>query len=209
MITAGSPFCYAIIVFHLRQYHDHRSEMPWQSILDECIDMGYCSHKTDTCGLHVHVNRTSFRESAEEQDAVIGRILYFFEHFWSELLIFSRRTERQLNRWTSRYNCKGHPKEVLDHVKNLNPGRYTCVNLLNYSTVEFRIFRGTLKYNTLMATLQLVDEICNAAVFMSDDEIMSLKWTDFAARLNHENHAEQLDYLLQRDLITSTEETEV
>ncbi|MEQ2617621.1 hypothetical protein AAAT94_10640 [Intestinimonas aquisgranensis] len=42
-------------------------------------------------------------------------------------------------------------------------GRYICVNLQNSDTVEFRMFRGTLKTNTLLAALELVDRICDVA----------------------------------------------
>ncbi len=53
-------------------------------------------------------------------------------------------------------------------------GRYAAVNLCNYSTIEFRLFRGTLKINTFIATLQLVNEICNVAVSMSDESLQKL-----------------------------------
>ena len=43
-------------------------------------------------------------------------------------------------------------------------------DLENEDTIEFRLFRGTLRYSTFMATLQLVDEICNAAISLSDRE---------------------------------------
>ena len=44
--------------------------------------------------------------------------------------------------------------EILDHAKKgYHGGRYTCVNLQSRDTIEFRMFRGTLKYNTLIATL--------------------------------------------------------
>ena len=62
--------------------------------------------------------------------------------------------------------------EILDHAKKgYHGGRYTCVNLTNRDTIEFRMFRGTLKYNTLIATLQLVDRICDVAIYLSDDEL--------------------------------------
>jgi len=36
------------------------------------------------------------------------------------------------------------------------------VNITNADTIEFRIFRGTLKYNTLIATLQMVAVECES-----------------------------------------------
>ena len=48
-------------------------------------------------------------------------------------------------------------------------------------TVELRIFRGSLRWNTLIATLQLVDRICDMALYLSNQELQSLSWTIFAA----------------------------
>ncbi len=193
------------LVTHPMTLDYHLNHAPWQDIMDTCLDMGYASHNTDTCGLHVHVNRDSFGQSASEQDDVIGRILFFVERFWSELLQFSRRTSYQLQRWAARYGRKGSPKDILDHAKSDSPGRYTCVNLQNRNTIEFRIFRGTLKYNTLAATLQLVDEICNVAALLSDEEMLGLNWSDFVERLDSNRHSELLGYLSLRGLADGNE----
>ena len=55
------------------------------------------------------------------------------------------------------------------------------MNLQNQDTIEFRIFRGSLKYNTLIATLQLVDRICDVALYLSDEELKSMSWTTFVS----------------------------
>ena len=81
--------------------------------------MGYYSHNSGTCGLHVHINRAALGESVEEQENTIARIVYFFEKFWDKILRFSRRTETQADRWASRYGCSmDNPKESLK-VQNL------------------------------------------------------------------------------------------
>ena len=69
------------------------------------------------------------------------------EKHWDELLKFSRRTPRQLQRWAARYDYKEQPKEILDNAKvgATGNGRYSCINLENTNTIEFRMFRGTLK----------------------------------------------------------------
>ena len=59
------------------------------------------------------------------------------------------------------------------------------------------MFRGTLKYNTMIAALQLVNEICNAAFSMSDEEMQMLSWSDFVSELNE---AELIQYLKERNL---------
>ena len=178
------------------EYHYH--VMPWEKILKQAVNMGYRSHKTSTCGLHVHVNRTAFGLKEEEQDAAIARILYFFEKHWEELLKFSRRSRGQLERWAARYGYKEQPQEILKHAKSgYHGGRYTCINLQNVGTIEFRMFRGTLKYNTFIATLQLVDKICELAVNLSDEEIKNMPWTTFAGECRKK---ELVQYLKERNL---------
>lgn len=144
------------LVTHPMTLDFHQNEMPWADILQKAVSLGYRSHQARTCGLHCHVNRNSLGETEDEQDACIARILYFFEKHWEELLKFSRRTQHQLDRWAARYGYKEQPMEILHQAKNgYGSGRYTSVNLQNHATIEFRIFRGTLKYNTIIATLQL------------------------------------------------------
>lgn len=186
------------IVTHPMTLEYHQHSMPWERILDELRDMGYLSHQANTCGLHVHVNRDSFGATVEEQDVRIARVLYFFEKHWDELLKFSRRTNRQLERWAARYGYKDHPRDVLEHAKKGTPnGRYYCINLQNQATIEFRMFRGTLKYNTLIATLQLVNRVCEVAVSMSDDEVRSMSWTTFVKGCTQ---PELIRYLKERQL---------
>ena len=186
------------MVTHPMTLEYHMKEMPWAKILQEAIHLGYTSHQAQTCGLHVHVNRNAFGDTEESQDAVIARILYFFEKNWEELLKFSRRTPRQLERWAARYGYKDQPKELLDHAKKgYHGGRYTSVNLTNTDTIEFRIFRGTLKYNTLIATLQLLDRICDVAICLTDDQIKAMSWTTFASGCTQ---PELVQYLKERRL---------
>lgn len=170
------------IVTHPMSLDYQLHQMPWMQICKESVSMGYTSHQAGTCGLHIHVSRLAFGKDVEQQDACIARVLYFFEKHWEELLKFSRRTPRQLERWAARYGYKDHPGDILEHAKKgYGGGRYSCVNLQNTDTIEFRMFRGTLKYNTLIATLQLVDRICDVAIHLSDDELKAMSWTTFVS----------------------------
>ena len=162
------------------EYHQH--EMPWEAVLHEAVRMGYTSHQAETCGLHIHVSRNAFGGTISEQDTAIARVLYFFEKHWEELLKFSRRTSRQLDQWAARYGYKDQPREILEHAKKGNGrGRYACINLQNADTIEFRIFRGTLKLNTLLATLQLVNRVCDVAIYLTDDGLKAMSWTTFVS----------------------------
>nr|WP_325238065.1 amidoligase family protein [uncultured Oscillibacter sp.] len=186
------------IVTHPMTLAYHQESMPWAELLRKAVELGYLSHKAYTCGLHIHVNRDAFGKTEAQQDACIARILYFFEKHWDELLKFSRRTSRQLEQWAARYGYKDHPMEILDHAKKGGGGgRYSAVNLQNRDTIEFRIFRGTLKYNTLIATLQLISKLCDVAVSLSDELLKPLAWTTFVSGIQE---PELIQYLKERRL---------
>ena len=185
------------LVTHPMSLEYQLTKMPWVEVMAEAVRQGYRSHQANTCGLHVHVSREAFGAFAVEQDSAIARVLFFVERHWNELLKFSRRTQRQLERWAARYGYKDHPTEMMEHVKKGRCNRYTCVNLTNEDTIEFRIFRGTLKYNTLIATLQMVNRICDVAICMSDDELRAMSWSEFVSGVTE---PELIQYLKERRL---------
>lgn len=188
------------IVSHPMTLAYHTGVMPWSAVLEDAVQMHYLSHQAGSCGLHVHVNRDTFGDTEAEQEAAIARVLFFVENHWNELLRFSRRTRRQMEQWAARYGRKDNPKEQIEHVKNNFTDRYRAVNLTNDATIEFRMFRGTLRYNTLIATLQLVNEICELASRLTDEEMKALTWTDFCARIGSLQYPELVQYLKERRL---------
>ncbi len=189
------------IVTHPMSLGYHLNTMPWAGVLQEAVCLGYRSHMTSTCGLHVHVNRDAFGETRDDQEQVIERILFFVELHWNELFAFSRRSMHNMNRWAARYGMEKTGKLILDKAKK-GSGRYAAVNLCPYHTIEFRLFRGTLKLNTLLATLQLVNRICDAAMNMTEDEIEAQSWRDFVMAVTE---PELIQYLRERQLFVNDE----
>lgn len=184
------------IVTHPLSLEYQCQNMPWSEVLDSLKDMGYTSHNAGTCGLHCHISRDALGDTEEEQEDTIARILYFIEKHWEELVKFSRRTHNQLERWAARYGFRDSPQELLKYAKG-GYGRYTCVNLSPDETIEFRMFRGTLKKNTIIATLQLINRIIDLALDLSDWELKSMSWTTFVAGCTQ---PELVQYLKERRL---------
>lgn len=194
------------IVTHPMTLDYHLHEMNWEDVLHEAVRLGYKSHMTSTCGLHIHVNRDALGEDREEQENVIAKILFFVETHWNELFIFSRRSQHNMQRWAARYGLEKSGKEILDKAKKGNTGRYAAINLCPYHTIEFRLFRGTLKLNTLLATLQLVNKICDVALSMSEAEIEQQSWSEFVQSIEE---PELIKHLKERRLYINDEvETE-
>ena len=197
------------LVFHPMNLSYCLNNINWSELFEIIVSLGYRSHQTETCGLHCHVNRSAFGSTLEIQESVIARIVFFVENHWNELLKFSRRTEYSINRWASRYGISENTKETYKNAKEKRLGRYVAVNLENYSTIEFRLFRGTLKYQTFAATLQLVDEICQTCINMTDKELEGLSWSSFV--LGIKDKPELIGYLKSKrlyvnEIIENTEE---
>ena len=197
------------IVSHPMALEYHTNSMNWLDIFERAVSMNYRSHQTDTCGLHIHVNRSAFGSTADIQEDVISRVVYFVENHWNELLKFSRRTEANINRWASRYGISTTAKDTYKNAKEKHMGHYVAVNLDNYNTIEFRIFRGTLRYKTFIATLQLVHEICRFAIQLDDRKMEALSWSEFVSQIPKDK-AELIDYLKSKRLYINevTQESE-
>lgn len=161
-------------------YHYHMLNN-YKETMDYLKKKGYVSHNANSCGLHVHVDREWFG-SEENEEKSITILLYIFKKFHDELLKFSRRTQETLDRYCAMYNG-AEVEETVKNIKNkswYNFDRYKAINLTNLDTIEFRLFRGTLKLNTFIASLQLVRNMCVMAKEMSSpDDVENLEWKDF------------------------------
>ena len=198
------------MVSHPMTLEYHTKGMNWREVFEQAVSMGYRSHQTTTCGLHIHVNRSAFGDSIDEQEEAISKIIYLVENHWNELVRFSRRTEMSLTRWANRYGILTTAKETYKSAKGKHYGRYVAVNLENDNTIEFRLFRGTLNYDTFLATLQLIDEICNLAIHSDDKDIESLSWSLFVSAIDTDKKPELIQYLKDKRLYVneSTNERE-
>lgn len=158
---------------------EYHSQVDWEGALQYLRDEGYESHDAGTCGIHIHMNRAGFGITEEEQELGIAKVLYFFERFWDKVVKFSRRTQSQLDDYAARYLYKSseHPEDILEYAKN-DMSRYRCVNLCPRSTVEIRVFRGSLVYETFMASLQFCELLYDVAA-MPLEAVMEITWNEF------------------------------
>ena len=188
------------IVSHPCTLSYHENNLDWPGIMSTCLKYGFKSHDTSTCGIHTHVNRSFFGYTCEERDLNIAKVILLVNRFWdSHIVPFTRRDIYNLNRWGAK-NCISINKtdsnrEIVRKTKcssNGGRGRYVAVNLRNNDTIEFRIFRGTLKYDTFIAILQFVDTICRFVKKISINDIDNIFWEDI---FENTTHKELLEYL--------------
>ena len=125
----------------------HKAE-DWKGILQVMLAHGMRSHDLDSrCGLHVHVTRKFL---APADCAKIDLFVAKNQTFWERV---ARRTSGQYARYIDKSLEQAGRSDS-------GSGRYSAVNFTNEHTVEFRVFRGTLRYETLMGILGLVDGLC-------------------------------------------------
>jgi hypothetical protein len=184
------------IVSHPCTLDYHLNSLDWKEIMRTCLNNDFESHTAGTCGLHVHISREAFGESEQEQELNIAKLIYLFEKFWSQIKTFSRRTEEQINNWASNYGLTTMDQAITE-VKN-KKGRYFAVNLKNAHTIEIRIFRGTLKYNTFAATLQFINLLLDAITAGTIADIQSLTWEEIVK--GAKEYTELTEYFKQRKL---------
>jgi len=189
------------IVTHPCSLDYHLNNFPWSDILQTAKNNDFQSHDADTCGLHIHVSRKAFGLDYDEQEKNIAKLLFLVNNNWNDMVKFSRRTESQLSRWAKRYSEKNTAIELLEEGKQA--GRYMAVNLQNSNTVEFRLFRGTLKLETLYATIELVDLLVKSSVNISINEL----YTSHLSTLieNSTSYTYLKDYCIIREIIESKE----
>jgi len=150
----------------------------WKGITKTCYNAGFKSHNTDTCGLHIHVNRSYFGETREQRELLIAKMLYIFSKFWeSDIVPFSRRNYENLNHWSKKPDINLSDNEDINTIQSkisdhYCKGRYNAINLENRPTVEFRIFRGTLKSKTIIASIQWLKLLIDNAREMSLEQVI-------------------------------------
>lgn len=194
------------IVSHPRTLESHK-EFDWDSIMKTCVDNGYKSHDTSTCGFHVHVSRSFFGEYYEDSDYAAAKLIILVSRFWDDFIVpFSRRESRYLNKWARKptddevVTPEDDESEILRKLSNVEGSRYKAINLRNDDTIEFRIFRGTLNYETFIATLEFVDGICRWVDNHTLEETVGISLPDFLSSEEFADCDTMRKYIKRREI---------
>lgn len=202
------------IVSHPGTLAHHMYVMHWRQIQRTCEKAGFRSHDAANSGLHVHVGRAQLGSTDAERDDVTRKVQVLFALYTAELTRFSRRRRSCLEQWAP-IDRLGVTPDDIRHVssgaqlaswaharvpayRSNHNDRYTAVNVTNTATVEIRIFRGTLKRDTLIAAIQLVSNVFEYAMAHDWADIPASTWADVAA---YKPHKELVNYMIARGLL--------
>jgi hypothetical protein len=163
------------IVSHPATLAFHLIEAGWDEVLRRAERKGYTSHDNKRCGLHIHINRDFWGKDKVLQEIGELKLLIFFERFWNEIVKFSRRTQKQIERFCAKYQTV----DIKVAKKENGENRYYAINFRNSNTIEIRIFRGTLKLLSFYATLQFVHHLCYYLREKDTKELQKSTWVGF------------------------------
>ena len=112
-------------------------------------------------------------------------MMYFYDRFYDDVCNFARRSKAKAERWAGKWTS-GQIDDfntmfyrLADNYDRYNRCgshgmRYKAVNIINDNTIEVRIMRGTLNYDTFLATLDFLITIQKNANNISIDDLMHL-----------------------------------
>lgn len=153
----------------------HKNKMNYRKMFEYLDKEGYKGHDCKTAGLHIHANRSYLGKSRISQELVISKILYILEKFNDEICVIARRD----NDYSEFAGEKQNEDSIVElYGKYKDKGKRAALNLQHKDTIEFRMFRSTLKYETFILTLEFVKDIIDYAKSVDIEEIELAKWSD-------------------------------
>ncbi len=197
------------IISHPGTLGHHMYVMRWKRLLKAVQKTGRRSHDALHCGLHVHIGRAEMGGSMEARSKVIRMWQVIMSRYSNDFMAFSRRSQSQIDQWApipEREWTRSDDAEVLranaeyylDTYDSCHSDRYTAVNITNRSTVEIRIFKGTLKRDTLIAAIQLCS---NVTEWCMDHDWNDIPGTTFTQIACYKPYHEVVEYMRGRNLL--------
>lgn len=161
------------VITHPMSLPAHRELWKW--LHDKSATKGLLSHKgrggnSSTCGLHVHVNRDSLTKLQ------IAKIVAFVNNPDNEEFM-TALARRYGSAMTGYCRIKADKAKVGKAAQSED--RYEAVNVTPRHTIEFRIFRGTLKYESLVAAIEFVHALCEYTARCGDCSVSDLGYEAF------------------------------
>lgn len=118
----------------------------WGNICSKALEVGCISYKPKTTGLHVHISR-NFLSPLD-----IGKIQCFVNSPLHRLHIVKLAGRE----------CPNYAKLEKKKITSTHGyARYEAINLTNSKTIEFRLFKGTLKASRVLCCIEFTHAVCS------------------------------------------------
>lgn len=191
----------------------HMNKVNYADAFKLASTMGYRSHDTSSCGLHVHMNRRFFGSSRATQNIKAAFMALILERNWDEVVKFSRRNYRHIEEWANKKDLNYHvydsdtADDIASKFLDSYDDKYVALNTMHRNSFELRIFRGTLREETYLATLQFVSNLAHIA--KSCTTLTRAQQISFADIINYQRYPELTNYLATRGMFVESDDAPV
>ena len=162
----------------------HQDRMEWDKLCAKLLGQDFRSNDTDTCGLHVHMSREMIpKNSLIMLDVWINRWMLWRDIARRDDIYSGRYDDRKtwhdaLNESVSELPSNRVTPLVKKMAKACCCSRYQPLNFCTNNrgkTVEVRIFKGTLRSETVLGILESLDAVIKFAATQRMRDIYGLK----------------------------------
>jgi len=168
------------------------NEDKFKSIFEYLTSTGNHSHDGGKCGLHIHVSKNALGDNDEMIQKTIEKLMLFVETYRPLVEKFARRKHNEFSHYNS-YTLPYHKDQYGNETCFKNEDYYKSGKLLyelqqhdcighssvinpyasTGQTIEFRMFRGTLKFETFMATIEFINNLVHVC---RDNQASKIGW---------------------------------
>lgn len=161
----------------------HKNKMNYKEMFEYLDELGYKGHDCDCAGLHIHANRSYLGKTTLLQQLTISKILYIIEKFNDQICVIARRNN-DYSKFVGKGKFEDSVVELYGRYKNI--GKRVALNLEHRNTIEFRMFKSTLKPETLLLTFEFVKDIIDFAKSINIEKIECIQWDDIMSTFSTE-----------------------
>lgn len=154
------------------------------------ISKGFTGHNNGRCGIHIHVSKKSI------SILTITKLLLFFYNEPEFIRKISQRTMNSFESWSNIFYEKSKAPRIAKKTWCLD--RNTAINTRPEDTIEFRAFRGNIRYDRIMKNIEFTKAIID---FCKISGITELNKDNFIKSLDRTNFPNLLEFLKEKNLI--------
>jgi hypothetical protein len=161
-----------------RPYLKEKQYIIWEKFLTKRPN-GLISWNSDRCGMHVHVSRDVLTEG------IIAKAVCFINSQANKKFVYVM-SGRKDNSYT-KYKAKD------PETAALTSERHEAINLCNQETIEFRMFKGTLKKESVYKNIEFVDALLD---FCSQEDVTLSQAISRAGFMRFVKHSDKWPHLM-------------
>lgn len=128
------------------------------SILNKLITDTEVENFSKKAGFHIHISKTVFGDTFEEQLENVTKLWYFLSRYSKLFLKLGNRVDDSYCRFPFFSREQFYKRNKLELLKGKTSGhsKHVAINLFHKNTIEFRFFQSTTDINLIKIYIELI-----------------------------------------------------